>query len=185
MLVTKLARVYATALHNLALENKQEEQVKQDMETVARLIADSRDFEVVLKSPVIKADKKQNIIAELFKDSVTELTLNFLNLVVKHGREQGLAAIAQAYTTIYLQHKGVLEGSVTSAKELDAKTLAAIEKAVVEQVGKPVQLKVNTNPHIIGGLILRVGDKQYNGSIASELQRLRLDFKKNLYVADF
>lgn len=185
MLVTKLARVYAAALHNLALENKAQDEVKADMEQVGKAIAGSRDLSVLLSSPVVKSDKKTAIMEAIFGASTSALSLKFLKLVVKHGREASLAAIAQAYGSIYLAHQGILEGSVTSAQALDAKTLSAIEKAVVSQMGKPVNLTVNTNPDLIGGLILRVGDKQYNGSIAAELQRLRLDFKKNLYVADF
>jgi F-type H+-transporting ATPase subunit delta len=185
MLVTKLARVYAKALHNLALENKQEEEAKADMDQVAKVIAVSRDFAVLLKSPVVKADTKNKIVAEVFGNSLSELTLNFLKLVINHGREDSLSTIARAYTTIYLQHKGILEGAITSAQALDDKTLKAIEKEVVKQVGQKVQLDVKTDPDLIGGLILRVGDKQYNGSIAAELQRLRLDFNKNLYVPEF
>jgi F-type H+-transporting ATPase subunit delta len=86
---------------------------------------------------------------------------------------------------LYLAKKGILEASVTSAHELSDSVIAQLEKAITKEMGKEIQLETKVNADILGGLILRVGDMQYNGSVASELQRLRLDFKKNLYVADF
>ena len=185
MLVTKLARVYAKALYDLALETNSEDAVKADMESIGKLISKSREFSTVLKSPVIKSKKKKAIFSEIFKSQISELSLKFVNLVISHGREQSLATIAVGYNSLYLAKKGILEASVTSAHELSDSVIAQLEKAITKEMGKEIQLETKVNADILGGLILRVGDMQYNGSVASELQRLRLDFKKNLYVADF
>lgn len=185
MLVTKLARVYAKALYDLAIETKSEDAVKADMEAIGQLIAKSREFSIVLKSPVVEGKKKKAIFSEIFKDQISGLSLKFVDLVISHGREQALAAIAAGYNSIYLAKKGILEATVTSAHELSDSVITQLKKSITKELGQEIQLEIKVNADILGGLILRVGDMQYNGSVAAELQRLRLDFKKNLYIADF
>lgn len=185
MLVTKLARVYAKALIDLANERGSLEEARADMETVGQLIKDSREFEVMLSSPVIKTNKKVAVLKEVFSNKISELGLEFLQLVTNHGREASLAAIAQAYKNMYLTQKGIASAVVTTAYKLGETELAELNKKIAAETGKQIQIENKVNPDIIGGIILRVGDRQYNSSIASELERLRRDFKHNHYVADF
>lgn len=185
MLVTKLARVYAKALIDLANEQGELEEVRADMEKVAQLIKSSREFEVMLSSPVIKAHKKAAVLREVFSNQVSETSMHFLELVAKHGREGSLAAIAQGFKNMYLAQKGYASAVVTTAYALSDAELADLNQKIASATGKQIEIENKVNPDIIGGIILRVGDRQYNSSIASELERLRRDFKHNQYVADF
>lgn len=185
MLVTKLARVYAKALIDLANEQDQLEEVKTDMEKVAQLIKNSREFDVMLSSPVIKAGKKAAVLREIFTGKVSETSMHFLELVAKHGREGALAAIAQGFKNMYLAQKGYASAVVTTAYKLTEAELSDLNQRIATATGKQIETENKVNPDIIGGIILRVGDRQYNSSIATELERLRRDFKQNQYVADF
>lgn len=185
MLVTKVARVYAKALLDLALEQGSQDEVKSDLNAVKVLMEESREFRAMLKSPVIKADHKMKILREIFSDKVSEITLHFLLLVSKQGREASLPAMVEAYINIYLEYKGIKQATVTSAHPLSEADLEKVKAKMTEAAGSEIDLKTRVKPDLIGGLILRLGDMQYNGSVASDLKRLRRDFSKNLYVADF
>ena len=185
MLVTKLARVYAKALIDLANERGQLEEVKAEMDKVGQLIKDSRDFDNLLKSPVVKSDKKIAIFNEIFKGQLSEMVLHFAEIIIKHGREEAMAAIAQAYTNMYLTQKGIEKATVTTAYKLSDSEMEELKGRVAEATDSKIELENNVNPDIIGGMVLRVGDRQYNGSIAAELDRLKRDFKHNQYIADF
>lgn len=185
MLVTRVARVYAKALLDLALERGQLEEVKADMDHIGKLIKASREFELLLKSPVVKSDKKIAVFKEVFASKISELTLEFLQIVAGHGREGSLAAIVQSYTNQYQAHKGIAAAVVTTAIELREQELNGLREKLAGLTGKEIELENKVTADIIGGMILRVGDRQYNGSIAAELESLRREFKHNHYVADF
>lgn len=185
MLVTKLARVYAKALIELALEQNAMDKVEADMKMVQTLINESRDFSNLLKSPVVKSDKKMAIFNEIFKGSMNALSLKFAEIVFKHSREASFNTIAQAYINMCLAQKGIETASVTTAYGLSDAELTEINKKVASLRGGKIELENKIDQSIIGGMVLRVGDHQFNGSIAAELKRLKRDFSENQYIADF
>lgn len=185
MLVTKLSRVYAKSLFELAGEQNSREEVKREMEMVSQLIQDSREFANLLQSPVVKPDVKQKIFKEIFAGKLGDLSLKFCMLVIDHNREGSLRSIVEAYRQMYLKSLGIARAKVTTAYQLSEKELKDLQTKLAESTGKEIQIENKVNPDIIGGLIVRVGDQRYNGSIAAELRRLRRDFEHNHYIADF
>ncbi|WP_421751412.1 ATP synthase F1 subunit delta [Croceimicrobium sp.] len=185
MVVTKLGRVYAKALIDLAKEQDQVEAIREDMRLVSATLKESRDLANVMSSPIVKGDKKQAILQEIFKEKISDLSLRFLNIVVDHGREGSLRVIAQAFENMYLQHKGIEKVSVTTAYALSDDEVKAVTEKASAYTGKQVELAQNVDENIIGGMVLRVGDKRYNGSLAHQLETLRRQFKDNHYIKDF
>jgi F-type H+-transporting ATPase subunit delta len=185
MLVTKLGRVYAKALIDLALEQGQVEVVREDMRLISAVISDSRELANVMHSPIVKADKKQAILSEIFKGKINEMTERFLKIVLDHGREGSISLIAEAFENMYLQHKGIEKVKVTTAYALSDAEVKAVSEKAAAYTGKQVELNQHVDESIIGGMVLRVGDKRYNGSLAHQLKTLRRQFKDNHYIKDF
>ncbi len=185
MVVTKLGRVYAKALLDLAQEQNEVEAIRKDMQMVAATLNGSREFASVMASPIVKADKKIAILKEIFGAKVHKITERFFEIVVNHGREGALRVIAQGYEDMYLHLKGIERVKVTTAYPLSEVEIKAVAEKAAAYTGKEVELNQEVNEDIIGGMVLRVGDKRYNGSLAHQLKTLRRQFKDNQYIKDF
>lgn len=175
---------YAKALLDLSEERTCSADVAADMEHVRASLASSRELQVFLGSPVVKPHQKSKVLAQIFA-GLSEMTLKFLDLVVEHGREAYLQEIAVSYLESYRSRQGTVSAKVTSAIALTQDQRAQIESAIMATGAKAVALHEEVNPDLIGGLIVRVGDKQIDTSIAQTLRNLDRSFQKNLYIADF
>lgn len=185
MVVTKLGRVYAKALLDLAQEKNEVEAIREDMRLIAGALNESRELANVMSSPIVKADKKEAILKEIFGDKVHEITQRFFQVVVNHGREGAFRVIAQAYENMYLHLKGIEQVSVTTAYALSEDEVKAVAEKAASYTGKQVELNQQVDESLIGGMVLRVGDKRYNGSLAHQLKTLRRQFQENHYIKDF
>ncbi len=169
---TKAASRYAKALLELAIEKNLVDQVAGDMKYLAEVSADNRDFELLLTSPVIKADKKISIFESLF-GQFEEVTTMFLNLVTKKGRESLLPNIAWSFDMLVKEYKGIVSVQLVSATKLNDAT----RKLILEKVGASVEGELEINEIIdeslIGGFIVRMGDKQIDASISSQFNNLK------------
>lgn len=175
----RVASRYASSLLDLALEQKKEDAIAQDMETILKTIEDSHDFEVFLASPVVPASKKASILADIFKDKVDDLTLRYLDLVAKSRRENILEVLAKEFISQYKAHKNILVAEVISAAKIDA----TIEKSLKEKIraihSGEIEMKNQVDESLIGGFILRIGDQQVDASIARKLSDLKKVFNAN------
>lgn len=185
MIVTTLNRRYAKSLLDLALERNALEEVKEDMAYVLQVIESSRDLRILLKSPVVNADKKGTILREILGKDVSELTYAFINIVLAKSREAELEGIASGFRNLYRKHMGIEEAVITSAHELTDKQREEIRTKLKDVTGSSIEIKEMIDPSMIGGVKIRVGDRQYNGSIAYQLDQLKRQFQNNQYIADF
>lgn len=185
MIVTTLNRRYAKSLLDLSIERNSLEEVKEDMAYVLNVIESSRDLRVLLKSPVVNADKKRSILKEILGQSVSELTYAFINIILSKGREAELEGIASGFRNLYRKQMGIEEAVITSAHELNAAQREDIRAKLKNVTGSAIEIKEVIDPSIIGGIKIRVGDRQYNGSIAYQLDQLKRQFQNNQYIADF
>ncbi len=185
MIVTTLNRRYAKSILELANEQNKLEEVRRDMALIAKVIDSSRDLKVLLKSPVVHADKKQSILTEIFGNQLGELSNAFISIILRKGREAELEGIAIGFQNLYNVYKGIEEATITTANELTTQQHDEIVAKLKAVTGSQIEIKQIVDPSIIGGIKIRVGDKQYNGSIAYQLAQLKLQFKDNAYIADF
>ena len=185
MIVTALNRRYAKSLLDLSIEQNKLEEIKKDMDLVIEVIASSRDLRVLLKSPIVSADKKEAILVALFEGKVSDLTFRFINIILSKGRESQLEGIAHGFLNLYRINKGIEEAVVTSAVQLSEAQRNDIREKLKGITGNSIEITETIDPSIIGGVKIRVGDKQYNGSIAYQLDQLRRQFESNQYIADF
>lgn len=175
---SKVASRYAKGFLGLAAEKNQLDAVVKDMELIIKTAADSKELVLLIKSPVIKADKKTAILKTIFEKHVSELTMLFIALIAKNRRESVLVEIAEAVVGQYKVLKGITTASVTSATELSNDVKKRIEKIVQDAKGGTVELTAKVDETLIGGFVLRIGDKQLDTSIATKINDLKKELIK-------
>ncbi|MEJ2882743.1 ATP synthase F1 subunit delta [Pedobacter sp. GR22-6] len=173
----KAASRYAKSLIDLSTEQNALEQIKGDMVLLAQVIDEHSELEAILKNPIVPLDKKAGILSDVFGSRVHEVTKAFLKLIVSKGRSAIIFGAAKAFIAQYNAIKGIVTAEVTSATELTEANRAEITAIVKKEIGANevlIREKVNTN--LIGGFILKVGDRQFDASISSGLNKLKKEF---------
>ena len=180
---TRVALRYAKSLLSLAEERNILEQVKEDMLTVASVCNENADFIDMLKSPIVKADKKSAVLNQIFQKEVCELSLSFINLVLEKRREAILGAISESFMDLYNELNNIVKATVVTAVSITEN----IRNQVIAQLklvtgDAEVIIEERVDASIIGGFVLRVGDLEFNASIANKLQQLKREFVSNPYL---
>lgn len=176
MSVFTVASRYAKSLLDLAQEQGQLDAVKGDVEGVISVLKSNTDLLAVLKNPIINVDKKRHILAAIFEGNVNPVILSFFYILVNKGRADILLDIVQQFVGEYNKVKGVVNASVTSATPLSEANLAELQKTIKEEIQADVLLRNVVNPALIGGFVVKVGDKQVDASIAGRLRKLEKHF---------
>ena len=169
---------YAKAVLGLAKDRDLTEVINDDMLFIKSTIADNEELDSALKSEVIKNDVKKKILADVFSQA-NEVTKGLFDVLITNKRIDILVDVAEKYNRLYDEFTGKEKATVITAvpmtSELEMKVLAKIK----ELTDKAVELENIVDETILGGFILRVGDKQYNASIANQLNRLKREFTLN------
>ena len=168
-----VASRYAKSLIDLSVEKGQLEAVYADMRQVQSVCEDSREFINFLNSPIIKADKKIATIKAIFDGKLNAITSGFLTIVASKRRENVIPEMANEFIEQYRTHKNILTAVVTSANGLDAATKQKALDLVKSQLNGEVELVEKVDANIIGGFILKIGDKQLDKSVARQLSNMK------------
>ena len=182
MLETKVAKRYAKSLLDLAKERGEQEAINNDMKLLAEVCEESHDLRVLLGSPIINGDKKLAVLKKVFSGKISKLTMSFFEIITHKGREGQLEGIAKEYIRILKEFKGIQTAIVTSAIGLDDKLRSEVYTLIKESLNSEIELIEKVNKDLIGGFILRVGDKQYDASIARDLRLMRQELIDTSYV---
>ncbi|MCW3461914.1 ATP synthase F1 subunit delta [Chitinophaga nivalis] len=180
----RLASRYAKSLIDLVQELNQLEVVHTDMLFLQQVMKSNPDVVSLLKSPIIKADKKQKILAAVLDGRVSATTLTFINLLVNKARESNLPEMAIEFTRQYNVLKNISPVKITTATPLDAATLDVIKQKVAAESNQQIQLETAVNPALIGGFVLEANDRLFDASILRDLKDIKQQFNKNIYVSD-
>ncbi|SER75899.1 ATP synthase F1 subunit delta [Pedobacter rhizosphaerae] len=173
----KVAGRYAKSLIDLANENNALEEAKNDMVLFEKVVDETPELEAILKNPIVPLDKKTGILKGIFADKVSKLTITFFTIVVNKGRSEILFATAKQFIQQYNIIKGIVTADVTSATPLSATAKEEIVAIVKRELGaNQVIINEKLNENLIGGFILKVGDKQFDASISSNLNKLKKEF---------
>ncbi|MEC8636643.1 MAG: ATP synthase F1 subunit delta [Flavobacteriaceae bacterium] len=163
---------YAKALMDFAIENKDEKSVVEEMQNILSVMESSSQLDAVLNSPVLPGLQKRKIIDEIFPKA-SKILKSFFDLLSQNGREGILGGVAHHYVQLFDKHQGKIAATVTTAVPLTEE----LEKEVLQKASNLTPLKIQikniVDPNIKGGFILRVGDLQYNASIADRLEALK------------
>lgn len=174
---SKAGARYAKSLLDLSKEQNAVEEVKNDMVFFEKIVDDNSELEAILKNPIVPLDKKQGILEGVFAGKVHVITNSFFKLVVKKGRSSILFDTAKQFVQQYNAIKGIVTAEVTSASALTDANRAEVISLVKKELGaNEVLVKEKVNPELIGGFVLKVGDRQFDASIASGLNKLKKEF---------
>jgi F-type H+-transporting ATPase subunit delta len=169
---TKVATRYAKALLELAVDNNKVDSVLGDMQFLLQVNNDTRDFEMLISSPIVKSDKKLSIFKLIF-EQFEEETMSFVELVTKNRRENYLPAIATAFEAQVKEYKGIVPMTLVSAVPLDATTKAAIVAKVQSGIQGTLEIEEVIDEELIGGFVVKMGDIQIDASVASQFNNLK------------
>ncbi len=174
-----VANRYANSLLQLAVEKGQLEKVYADMQFVQGVYAGNKDFVIFLNSPIIKTDKKIAVLKAVFAANISDMTLNFFSILANKHREMYMGSIAKAFIEQYKEHNNILTAVITSATGIDATVREKVLALVKKTTKGAVELVEKTDKTLIGGFVLRIGDKQVDASISRKLNDLRKSFSEN------
>ncbi|GAA3966987.1 ATP synthase F1 subunit delta [Pedobacter ginsengiterrae] len=173
----KVAGRYAKSLIDLAVENNTLADAYNDMVLFENVVDKTPELEAILKNPIVPLDKKTGILNGIFTDKVGALTLTFFKIVVSKGRSAILFATAKQFIEQYNKIKGIVTADVTTATVLSGAAKEQIVAIVKRELGaNEVIVNEKIDEKLIGGFILKVGDKQFDASIASGLNKLKKEF---------
>jgi F-type H+-transporting ATPase subunit delta len=173
--MSRAAIRYAKAILETAVAGGKADKVNEDMKSVVATVNASADLKEFLSSPIITSDLKMNALSEVFS-SVQAETKSLFRLLQENKRFEILSAIATQYNILFDDMNGVEVANVTTAFPITADLEAKILAKASTISTKKITIQNTVDPSIIGGFILRIGDKQYNASVANRLQELKREF---------
>ena len=179
MIETKIAIRYSKALFGLALEKNILDDVYLDVLHVYETLSISKDLFHVLKSPIIRGEKKRNIAREVFENKINEVTLDFIFLTIKKRREGALKDIAVQFIGSYKEYKNILPVNIIAAQQIEEDAKAKIIEMLSEKTHKQIELNIQTDPSLIGGFVVNYEDKQLDASVRNKIHKLNKEFNIN------
>jgi F-type H+-transporting ATPase subunit delta len=173
MILRGIAKRYAVALFNAAVQQDIAEQVQEDLASVDNLMKENPEFRNYLLSPQVLTEDKKQLLVDTLAERSAGLLIKFLLLLIDKKRLEHTGEIAEAYTYLFEQLQGILEAKVVTAVpldgELEQKTIEKLEK----ETGKTIRLTKTVDPDIIGGMIVVLEDTVIDGSIRHQLDSMK------------
>jgi F-type H+-transporting ATPase subunit delta len=173
-----LAGRYASALFDLALEQRQIDSVGKSLDTLRQALLDSKDFAELIASPLVSRDAALKAFATLAPElSLDPITTNFLGVLARNGRKNELRAVIRDYRRIASDHRGEATAEVVTARPLNDDQLTALKNQLRSRAGREVNVDATVSPDILGGIVVKLGSQMIDASIRTKLNRLALAMK--------
>lgn len=179
MLTNQLAHEYAQAIFELASVQNKVDDFEHQLETLRQSLKENEQLSDFLYQPRVPAQAKKELVRKMFSEVLNEVVCNFVLLLLDKGRETILPAIVDEYVSIANQARNISEAEVTTALPLTADQKQALIAKITEITGKNIVLKEQLDERIMGGVILKYGDKLIDGSVATQLDNLKSTLLKN------
>lgn len=174
-----MAGRYATALFELAREEKAVDAVKADLDKFDALIGESADLERLIRSPVFTADQQGKALdAILGQAGIAGTAAKFLKIVASNRRLFAVRDMVRGYRALVARFKGEVAAEVTVAEPLSETNLEALKGALKSVTGKDVELRVKVDPAIIGGLVVKLGSRMVDSSLRTKLNSIKHAMKE-------
>jgi F-type H+-transporting ATPase subunit delta len=175
-----MAGRYATALFELALEQKALDAVKADLARFDALLAGSADLQRLVRSPVFSSEEQLRAIAAVLdKGGISGIAANFIRLVARNRRLFAIGQMIRAFQHLVARHRGEVSAGVTVAEQLSESHLGALKEALKSVTGgKEVELDVKVDPAIIGGIMVKLGSRMVDASLRTKLNAIKFAMKE-------
>jgi F-type H+-transporting ATPase subunit delta len=173
-----LAGRYATALFDLARDERQIDTVLRGLDALDQALLDSRDFAEFVESPLIGREEAARTLAALaIEFGLDPITTKFVGVLAKNGRKRELRKIIRAFKRIAAEHRGETIAEVVTARPLSDDQVAALKAQLRTRAGRDVSLEPTVDPNILGGLVVKLGSQRIDASIRTKLNRLAAAMK--------
>ncbi len=179
MITNAIARRYAKALVQLGAEEKSVDRFQTEMVSLEAVLAASAELRSVIANPAYSIEAKRGIVKELTaKLSLSTTVTNFMLLLLDKNRLDQLPQIVMSYGIFADELSGVVRPTLTTALPLDATQVDGIKKALAQVTGRQVVLNVEQDPSLIGGVVTKIGDKVFDGSVRTQLTMIQDTLQK-------
>ena len=172
-----VAKRYAGALFEIVEARGTVDKVEAELETVSTAVANVDDLRKVLNHPQISKEDKKALLEKIFKDEVSAEVLNLLKVIVDHGREPILPDLKNEFTAIADEARGIVEMTVTTASPLAEEDETKLADAFSSHLGKKLRIRTKVDPSVIGGVLVKIGNRLYDGTLAGKLDRFSKELK--------
>jgi F-type H+-transporting ATPase subunit delta len=168
----EIAAVYARSLFEVAQESDKLDEIRDQLGEFTDALAESHELQVFFFSPYFSTQEKQDGLDRAL-DGADPMFENFLKLLIENHRMPVLFRVRRAYEELWREENKLLQVQITSAVKLDPHTVESIGDRIAEQTGRKIDLSTDVKPHILGGIVVRVGNSILDASVRNRLERLR------------
>jgi len=164
-----VSKRYASALFEVSFEDQKYELVRDELIFILKCLKDEPKLHQLLETPSLSSNEKKEILSSVFKENVSKEVLNFLYIVIDKGREQYIESIIEEYKVLTNSAKNKVDAVAITAVPMDKQDLLKLQVNLSMSSGKNVQLQNVVDPTIIGGVLVKIGDKVIDGTVKSRL----------------
>ena len=168
-----IANRYAEALFQLSEEENITKEIYKELRNVVELVKGNKELDNVLKSPLVAKNEKIQLIEALFNNKINNNLKNFLKILVEKGRISSLKSIELTFKELLNNKNNIIEGTVISAVALTEKQVKELEEKLSKKYNKNVTLENKVDKTILGGVVIRVGNTQIDGSVKTRLDNIK------------
>src|SRR6185295_12794795 len=173
MSLQTIARRYASALAEVALDRNEEARVQEEINSWAELIENNSQLREVFANPTIPYDQKGRVLEELIvRSRISETSSSFLRVLLRNQRLDQLKHIAERFSQVLDERHGIVGANVTTARPIPEDVKTALQEALSAKTGRDVRLSFTTDKSIIGGVVAQIGSTIFDGSVQGQLDRL-------------
>jgi len=173
-----LAGRYASALFDLARDQRQIEAVGNSLDALNQALADSKDFSELVASPLVSREEAGKAFAALAPQlGLDPITTNFVGVLARNGRKGQLRNVIRAFRRLSAEHRGETTADVITARPLNDDQLAQLRQQLRARAGRDVTIEAQVEPTILGGIVVKLGSQQIDASIRTKLNRLATAMK--------
>ncbi len=168
-----LAGRYASALFDLARDERQIDSVGRSLDALNQALLDSKDFGELVASPLVSREHAGKAFAALAPQlQLDPITTNFLGVLARNGRKNELRSVIRSFRYLAAEHRGETTAEVVTARPLNDDQLAALKTQLRTRAGREVNIAAQVDPTILGGIVVKLGSEQIDASIRTKLNRL-------------
>lgn len=172
-MINQVAKRYAEALFDLADEQNIVSDMYSEIGDLNKVIKENDNLYDVLRSPFVKPEEKKNLVDGLFKGRVSDYSVNFLKVLIDNQRVTELDGVVMAYKGLFNEKNNVAEGTVTTVVALEPEKISELEQKLSAIYNKSVKLENIIDEDILGGVLVRIGNEEIDGSVKSRLRDLK------------
>ena len=181
-MITKAARRYTIALYGVAMEKENLDEVTRDIEKILGLINTNKDLELFFHSPIVSKSKKLSLVKEIFGGNVSQLTMDFMILLITRRREFLLKGIFQDFINLRKEKEGIVDVEVKTSIPLNDEEKLKMKQKIDSFTKLKSNLSFEIDDTIIGGFVAKINDTILDASIKRQLERLKEKFKHGDYI---